>query len=119
MGPALGTRPAQHQRPVGTVSQLGCIEGHWQAQRGEERTPRCLKNIQNHAAQAQLPRSPCLVCKLVWVPLVHRLGREQESVVLSHLAGGAGLHTQEQAHSRTSQYSVSGLRALLADQADE
>ena len=33
---------------------------------------------------------PNLVRKLVWVPLVHRLGREQERVVLSHLAWGAG-----------------------------
>lgn len=55
MGPALDTRPAQHQTPVGTVGQPGRLEGHWRAQRRELRAPRCLKNIQNHAAQSQLP----------------------------------------------------------------
>ena len=50
MGPALGTRPAQHQRPAGTWSQPWRIEGHWRAQRRKLRTPRSLKNIQKHAA---------------------------------------------------------------------
>ena len=106
MGPALGTRPAQHQKPVGTVSHPECFEGHWRAQRRAVRTPRCLKNIQIMLRKRSCHAGPCLVRELVWVPLVHRLRREQECVMLSHLAWGTGQRTQEQAHPGTQNHSV-------------
>ena len=120
MGPALGTRPAQHQRPVGTARQPERLAGHWRAQHGKVRTPRCLKNIQIMLCKRSCPPGPCLVRELVWVPLVHGLRREQECVVLSHVAWRAGPQTQEQAHLGTSQHSCLGFCAQQgAERTDE
>lgn len=69
------------------------------------------KHSKSRCAIAAAMAGPCLVRELVWVPLVHRLRREQKCVVFGHFAGGAGSQTQEQAHPGTSQHFASSLCA--------